>query len=414
MSRPTARPPRSDDPYGLGSVRTLAAPVLSVIGLLLVAFVTLGVMNGQVPFVGGKSGSNGNGKGPGTGGEQRTAAPSNVVIVPEVTFQGSIVYAKAGNVWVQTGKDVRQLTSSGGDSMPSWSPDGQWIYYIRAKDADGLWPVRGAATKYLLSVPDLMRVRADGSAEPERLATGKFKQGRYSWSYWMRQPVLSPDGQTIAMVTDAPNPESSNVVLQFFDTTSKKIRRAGVAETGVLGHQDPEWRSDGRYLLYVKNGRDGTRGTPVIIRYDTTTKKTKAISAPGYSNPSYSPDGRYIAATKTSSLGTDVVILDGSNGRELLRLTNDDASWGPTWSPAGDGIAFLHLEGQTVDLQLARLDGVAPAWTIKETIPLTEVSGLDANSRPDWFIPANELPPPTPAPTLAPTPSAAPSTSPAP
>ena len=230
----------------------------------------------------------------------------------------------------------------------------------------------------------------------------------------MRQPVLSPDGTTIAMVTDAPNPDQSNVVLQFFDTATKDIKRAGVAETGVLGHQDPEWRPDGKYLLYVKNGRDGTRGTPVIVRYDPATKKTKAISAPGYLNPSYSPDGRYIAATKTSSLGTNVVILDGANGRELLRLTNDDASWGPTWSPAGDGIAFLHLEGQTVDLRLARLEGDAPGWTIKETIPLTEVSGLDANSRPDWFIPANELPPPTPAPTLAPTPSAAASTSPAP
>lgn len=412
MSRPAARPPRADDPYGLGPVRTLAAPILSVVGLLLVAFVTISVMNGEVPFVGGKTGSNGNGNG--DGGPQRTTAPSNVVIVPEVTFKGSIVYAKAGNVWVQTGKDVRQLTSSGGDSMPSWSSDGQWIYYILTKDGEGLWPVGGAATKYILAVPDLMRVRADGSAEPERLATGKFKKGRFSWSYWMRQPVLSPDGTTIAMVTDAPNPDESNVVLQFFDTGSKKIKRAGVAESGLLGHQDPEWRPDGKYLLYVKNGRAGTRGTPIIVRYDPATKKTKGITTPGYLNPSYSPDGRYIAATKTSSLGTDVVILDGSNGRELLRLTSDDASWGPTWSPAGDGVAFLHLDGQTVDLRLARLEGLAPSWTIKETIALTEVSGLDANSRPDWFIPASELPAPTPTPTPAPTPSAAASTSPAP
>lgn len=414
MSRPVVRPPRSGDPFGVGPVRTLAAPILAVVGLVFVAFITLGVMNGQVPFVGGKAGSNGNGNGNGNGGPQRTPAPSGVIIVPEVSFEGSIVYAKAGNVWVQAGKDVRQLTSSGGDSMPSWSADGEWVYFIRTKDAAGLWPVRGAATKYVLSVPDLMRVRADGSAEPERLATGKFKQGRFSWSYWMRQPVLSPDGTTIAMVTDAPNPDSSNVVLQFFDTGTKKIRRAGVAESGVLGHQDPEWRPDGKYLLYVKNGRDGTRGAPVIVRYDPATKKTKAITAAGYLNPSYSPDGRYIAATKTSSFGTDVVILDGSNGRELLRLTNDDASWGPTWSPAGDGVAFLHLDGQTVDLRLARLEGNAPLWTIKETIALTEVSGLDANSRPDWFIPASQLPAVTPAPTAEPTPSDAASTSPAP
>ncbi len=44
------------------------------------------------------------------------------------------------------------------------------------------------------------------------------------------------------------------------------------------------------------------------------------------------------------------MILDAANGRELLRLTDDGASWAPVWSPAGDAIAFLHIEGQIVDL----------------------------------------------------------------
>ena len=35
--------------------------------------------------------------------------------------------------------------------MPSWSPDGQYVYYIQTKDGrKGLWPVRGAATKFVL------------------------------------------------------------------------------------------------------------------------------------------------------------------------------------------------------------------------------------------------------------------------
>jgi hypothetical protein len=109
-------------------------------------------------------------------------------------------------------------------------------------------------------------------------------------------------------------------------------------------------------------------------------------------------------------LGTDVVILDARNGRQLLRLTDDGASFAPSWSPAGDGIAFLHIVGQTVDLRLAPLEGTAPAWTVKETVNLTEVSGLDAASRPDWFIPP-ELLPQTPAPSVAPSASATPAAS---
>ena len=93
------------------------------------------------------------------------------------------------------------------------------------------------------------------------------------------------------------------------------------------------------------------------------------------------------------------MILDANDGRELLRLTNDGSSWAPVWSPLGDSIAFLHIEGQIVDLKLVRLDGAAPNWTVKDVIALTEVSGLDGVSRPGWFVPADQLPTPTPTTT---------------
>jgi Tol biopolymer transport system component len=161
-------------------------------------------------------------------------------------------------------------------------------------------------------------------------------------------------------------------------------------------------------LLFVRNGRDGARGAPVIYRYDTEEDKVAALTGPGYLEPSYSPDGRFIAATRTSPLGTDVVILHGSRGTELLRVTGDGRSWAPVWSPAGDAIAFLHIEGQSVDLQLARISRTDGTWSVVETIPLTDVSGLDAASRPDWYVPPEELPTPTPPPTAAP--SATPAT----
>jgi dipeptidyl aminopeptidase/acylaminoacyl peptidase len=394
MVRP--RSPRARDPYGIGPVGSALGPILSAIGLALVAVITFNLLNGDLPL-----GSGGPGPGNGGDGPARTAAPSGVVVVPdEAAFEGSIVYAKGGNIWIQSDRDVRQLTDSEGNIMPSWSADGEWIVYVHTHDEIGLWPVRGRNGRYDIEVPDLMRVKADGSEPPELLATGFFKQGRLSWSSWMRQPVLSPDGTTIALVTDAPDPDESNVVLQFLDLETKELRRAGVREIEVLGHQDPEWRPDGRLLLYTQNGRDGSRGAPVVMRYDTREGKSRALTAAGYMQPSYSPDGRYFAATRTTTRGTDVAILDANNGQELLRVTRDDASWAPVWSPAGDAIAFLHIVGQTVDLRLAKLDGSAPTWTVGEIVDLTEVSGLDAGSRPDWFIPPELLP--TPPPTAPP------------
>jgi Tol biopolymer transport system component len=386
------RASRVRDPYGLLPDRSWLAPGLSVVGLLVVALVTLGVMNGNVPFVGGG--------GPG-GVSNRTPAPSNVVVVPEIEFPGAIVYAKSGNIWVQAGSDARQLTSGGRDSMPSWAPDGKSVYFVRTTEEQGLWPAQGTDRHYRMDVPALMRVSVTGSDEPVTLLTGRIKRDTRSWFSWIRQPTLSADGRTIAMISDGPDPTERDSVLQFYDLESEERSVPDVPETAPLGHQDPSWRFDGRYLLYVRNGRSGSRGAPVVYRWDATDQVANQVTGAGYLEPRFSPDGQYIVATRTTAFGNDVVILEAAHGRELLRITDDGRSWAPVWSPAGDAIAFLHIDGLIVDLKMARLEGAGPNWTVTETVDLTQVSGLDGGSRPDWYIAPEDLPA-TPAPTVAP------------
>lgn len=394
------RPPRparsARDLYGLLPPGGRIAPVLSAVGLVAVALVTLSLLGGRIPLVGGG--------GAGGGGPILTPAPSDVVIVdPRADVPGEIIYAKQGTIWIQSGTSVRQLTNGGSDSMPSWAPDGSYVYFIRTITERGLFPVPGTGTPtyYTMEYPLLMRVKPDGSGHPEQLATGKytFSGGRYQWFFWMREPVVSPDGHTVALVSDGPDPTRSDVVLQFLDLRTGKMTRAQVPENAPLGHQDPAWRPDGRAVLYVFDARDGSRGTPSIWRYDIGTGRFGQLSGPGYLAPTWSPDGRYIAATKIESLGTDVVILDGTTGAEVMKVTKDGRSWSPIWSPAGDALAYLHVQGEIVDLKMARLEGAAPGWTVKETLDLTNVSGLDGQSRPGWFIPPDQLPSPTPAPT---------------
>ncbi len=416
MARPTpagrgSRPARrsTGDPYGLAAARPFLAPLLSLAGLAVVGFLTVGLLTGNLPFMPAPGGDGTGDGGPAAPG--RTPSPSAPPVVnPDVGIDGQLVYAKAGNLWIQEGAETRRLTSSGRDSQPAWSEDGAWIYFIETRQTRVKFPIEGRPVIYELSYPILSRIRPDGS-DREAILSGLYRTGpgnQYAWSFFIRDPAVAPDGESVAVVSDGPDPTASDVVLGLVDVSGRKLASLKLAENPPYGHQDPAWRPDGTALLYVRNAREDGRGAPAIWRYDLATKKATQLSRAGYTEPLYSPNGRYLVATRTSTLGTDVVILDARNGNELLRVTTDGRSFGGAWSPSGRQIAFLQLAGSTTDLQVATIvfaSGAGPA--LDKIEPLTEFSGLDAESRPAWWGPR-----PTPAPTATPTP--APSGTPAP
>jgi Tol biopolymer transport system component len=394
--------PRAPRPAGGGRLPFDIAPALSALGLVIVALVSLALLSGNLPSIGGPGG-------PGDqGGPIRTATPSNVIVIPNdprTKIPGSVLYVKDGNVWVHSGDQARQLTTGGLDTMPTWSPDGASVYFVRINRETGRWPSAGIIRTYNLAVPSLMRIAADGSGQPESLLTGRVQRNANTWSYFIREPSISPDGLTAAIITDGPDPVRSDVVAKLVTLADGTITNPKLPESQSLGHQDPAWSPDGKTLLYVRNAREGARGTPAIYRYNLATGKSTALTGPGYTAPSWSRDGRYVAATKTSPFGTDVVILDAKTGAELLRVTSDENSFSPAWSPKGDALAFFRVQHGVVDLYLVPLTGTAPDWTAGEPLALTISAGLEAESRPAWFIPADQLPPlptPTPAATAAP------------
>lgn len=396
------------DPYGLAAARPFVAPLLSALALVVIGILTLNLLSGNLPFMPARGDGPGATDDPGTVGPVvpgRTPSPSAPPVVnPDLGIDGRLVYAKAGNLWLQEGTQARQLTKTGRDSQPAWSADGEWIYFIETRERKAMFPREGKPLLYRLSYPILTRVHPDGS-ERQAILSGLYRTGgKYAWSYFIRDPAVSPDGKQVAVVSDGPNPTQSDVVLGLVSVARKKLNPLGLQEYPPYGHQDPAWRPDGQYLLYVRNARESGKGAPSIWRYDPGTKKTARFSRNGYTEPGFSPDGRYLVATKTNALGTDIVVLDGRSGNELLRVTADGRSWGGAWSPDGTQIAFLRLVGSTTDLYVATIDRGANAnLAVVETEALTEFSGLDPASRPAWWGPQPEPTAPTTTPSAAPT-----------
>jgi len=86
-------------------------------------------------------------------------------------------------------------------------------------------------------------------------------------------------------------------------------------------------------------------------------------------------------------------------------VTDDGRSWSPVWSPKGDAISYLHINGQVVDLLYVGLRGTAPRWTRGDIIPLTDLGGLDPGSRPSWYLAGAQQPAPSPSTAASPSPS---------
>jgi len=309
---------------------------------------------------------------------------------PEV--KGTVLFARDGDIWAASGKDTRRLTSNRSDSSPTWSHDGRHIFFVRTTARETSNSRLGG--KYTLYVPDIMRMDANGSAK-KSVYESLIKGSRGLWFSHVLQPDLSPDGKTLAVVSDGSD-GSGPVKLHLLPARGGNLKSARVPTIGDLGHNDPEWSPDGRRIAFTQNRAKGSTGIPRVGIYKCRTRKDCAQGSTrwlktNYASPSWSPTSEWLAAEKTAGNGRDIVIISADEGDELVRLTTDGDSFAPVVSPDGDQIAYLHRDGVDIDLRVMTLDSSDGSITLVDDQAVTTDGAIDADSPPAWYIPADQL-----------------------
>ena len=219
--------------------------------------------------------------------------------------------------------DLEQVTFSGADMRPLWSPDGSQIVFGSKRDGqENLYIMAADGTATRLAESPMLQAASDWFPDGERLlvievdnvtgvdvATLRIGSGGPSEKLLQTdanesQPAISPNGGWMAYTSD----ESGQVqiyVRPFPDVTSGSRRLIG---PGTI----PVWGPEGRDLFYlssealmvvdVETGETFERGTPrQLFPY------TYYFS--GSRNWVLGPDGRYLMITRGSATSASPEII---------------------------------------------------------------------------------------------------------
>lgn len=398
------------------------APVLALLGLLIVAGASYGAFTflsqrepepatGVVVDSGEKTPAPAGSADPAAASPDPTdepvvptddpALPSlapNVAVAPineRPDIKGTILFSRDEDIWSASGTTLSKLTGNSSDHAPTWSHDGKSIYYIHINRRTTSNSRPGGL--YTLFVPEIMRMNADGT-DKKRIYNGFISGPGGQWFSHVLQPDISPDGKTLAVVSDGSNGSGEAVVLHLLSSKpNSKLRKvASASSLGSLGHNDPEWSPDGRQIAYTRNQNAGTTGAPRVTihtcksKKDCTSGKSRRLR-PGYASPSWSPDGSWLAVEATKGLGRDIAIVNSKRGDPRVFLTTDGDSFAPVVSPDGDQIAYLRRDGLDIDLRVMTLDFDEDGKiTLVDDRAVTVDGAIDAESPPAWYIPRSE------------------------
>jgi dipeptidyl aminopeptidase/acylaminoacyl peptidase len=246
-------------------------------------------------------------------------SPDGKWVAFAVATPDMIANRNASNIWIVStaGGETIQLTQSGHDTSPAWSPDGKTLAFLSSRD--------GSSQVYMLSMEG-------GEAHAvTHLSTGA---DMVKWS---------PDGKTIAFTSSVYPDCTDDPCNKKRDEDQEKNKvKARVYEQLLYRHWD-HWFEGKRSHLFVAPG-DGSgeaRDLNAGANYDVPPDQRG-----GPDDINFSPDSKEICFTavtdKMEAISTngDLFIVPIAGGEARKITTNPAFDGNPVYSPDGRFIAY--------------------------------------------------------------------------
>src|SRR5215210_1029691 len=242
---------------------------------------------------------------------------------------GRLVFVAEGNLWQWQDGSIHQLTVSERFEGPTWSPDG----------------TRLAASLVGTNHSDLVLLDSDGQLLAR--VTNNRGQLHIRDSTWARLPAWSPDGSRLAYSADL---RSYDLALWTISPDGSSPRQLFAADTYGGGLEHPTWAPDMSELA-VAGWRLGAPSQIEIVNAVTGRFRTLTQATNGAYDPSWSPDGEWIAFVQRDGAQHDVWLVH-PDGSQATRLTTTGRGRSPSWSPDGRWLAFLNLSDTGFDVRV--------------------------------------------------------------